>query len=316
MNLGKVVVTGGAGFLGSQLVKRLLPLCDHVYVIDDLSTGNRAALPDSEHITFYEESITNEKILEEILPKVNYIFHFACKNLILSVENIESDFETNLYGGYLLLQKAQEYCTELKRFVYASTTSIYGQASTIPTPESYYNINLPYAASKFSMEHYCNVYHKMYQLPVSILRFSNVYGPGQLSTNPYCGVVAKFFEAAQNDQPMIIYGDGSQTRDFTFVEDAMDAIILAATREKAIGQVYNIGTGVETSILDLAQETKKASRHLDLPLKFEPKRKVDVVERRCISAEKIKNELNWNPRHSLEEGVNKTYSWLKGEENN
>src|SRR5690606_36734090 len=156
------------------------------------------------------ESITNEKILEEILPKVNYIFHFACKNIILSVENIESDFETNLYGGYLLLKKAQEYCTELKRFIYASTTSIYGQASIIPTPESYYNINLPYAASKFSMEHYCNVYHKMYQFPVSVLRFSNVYGPGQLSSNPYCGVVAKFFESAQNDQPMIIYGDGSR----------------------------------------------------------------------------------------------------------
>ncbi|MBS4206302.1 GDP-mannose 4,6-dehydratase [Lederbergia citrea] len=316
MNLGKVMVTGGAGFLGSQLVKRLSPLCDHIYVIDDLSTGNKAVIPDSNHITLFEESITNEKILEEVLPKVNYIFHFACKNLILSVENIESDFETNLYGGYLLLQKAQECCPELKRFIYASTTSIYGQASILPTPESYYNINLPYAASKFSMEHYCNVYHKMYQFPVSVLRFSNVYGPGQLSSNPYCGVVAKFFEAAENDQPMIVYGDGSQTRDFTFVEDAMDAITLAAFDEKAIGQVYNVGTGVETSVLDLANEIKKASKNKDLPLRLEPKRKVDVVERRCISAEKIKSELNWKPHHSIKEGLNKTYSWLKGDETN
>ncbi|MBS4179634.1 GDP-mannose 4,6-dehydratase [Lederbergia citrea] len=316
MNLGKVMVTGGAGFLGSQLVKRLSPLCDHIYVIDDLSTGNKDVIPDSNHITLFEESITNEKILEEVLPKVNYIFHFACKNLILSVENIESDFETNLYGGYLLLKKAQECCPELKRFIYASTTSIYGQASILPTPESYYNINLPYAASKFSMEHYCNVYHKMYQFPVSVLRFSNVYGPGQLSSNPYCGVVAKFFEAAENDQPMIVYGDGSQTRDFTFVEDAMDAITLAAFDEKAIGQVYNVGTGVETSVLDLANEIKKASKNKDLPLRLEPKRKVDVVERRCISAEKIKSELNWKPRHSIKEGLNKTYSWLKGDETN
>ncbi|MBS4224986.1 GDP-mannose 4,6-dehydratase [Lederbergia citrea] len=316
MNLGKVMVTGGAGFLGSQLVKRLSPLCDHIYVIDDLSTGNKDVIPDSNHITLFQESITNEKILEEVLPKVNYIFHFACKNLILSVENIESDFETNLYGGYLLLKKAQECCPELKRFIYASTTSIYGQASILPTPESYYNINLPYAASKFSMEHYCNVYHKMYQFPVSVLRFSNVYGPGQLSSNPYCGVVAKFFEAAENDQPMIVYGDGSQTRDFTFVEDAMDAITLAAFDEKAIGQVYNVGTGVETSVLDLANEIKKASKNKDLPLRLEPKRKVDVVERRCISAEKIKSELNWKPRHSIKEGLNKTYSWLKGDETN
>ena len=129
MRFGKVLVTGGAGFLGSQLVKRLIPLCDHIYIIDDLSTGNRAAVPESDRITFYEESITNEKVLEEVLPKVNYIFHFACKNLVLSVENIKSDFETNLYGGYLLLQKAREYCSELKRFVYASTASIYGQSS-------------------------------------------------------------------------------------------------------------------------------------------------------------------------------------------
>jgi len=314
MNLGKVMVTGGAGFLGSQLVKRLLPLCDHIYVIDDLSTGNKTAIPDSNQITFYEESITNEKILENVLPKVKYIFHFACKNLILSVENIASDFETNLYGGYLLLKKAQECCSELKRFVYASTTSIYGQASILPTPETYYNISLPYAASKFSIEHYCNVYYKLYQFPVSVLRFSNVYGPGQLSSNPYCGVVAKFFEAVQNDKPMIVYGDGSQTRDFTFVEDAMDAIIQAAIDEKAIGQVFNVGTGVETSILNLANAIKKATRHIDRSLIFEPKRKVDVVQRRSISAEKIKSELNWKPSHSLEDGINKTYSWLKGDE--
>ena len=186
MNLGKVVVTGGAGFLGSQLVRRLLPLSDHIYIIDDLSTGNRSAVPQSDRITLYEEGITNEKILEDVLPNVEYIFHFACKNLVLSVENMNDDFETNLYGGFFLLQKAQEYCKGLKRFVYASTTSIYSQASILPTPESYYDIKLPYAASKFSMEHYCHVYYQMYQLPVTILRFSNVYGPGNLR-NPIVG---------------------------------------------------------------------------------------------------------------------------------
>ncbi|WP_428910834.1 NAD-dependent epimerase/dehydratase family protein [Niallia sp. Krafla_26] len=314
MKLGKVVVTGGAGFLGSQLVRRLLPLSDHIFIIDDLSTGNRSAVPQSERITFYEESITNEKILEEVLPKVDYIFHFACKNLVLSVENLNDDFETNLYGGFLLLQKAQEYCKGLKRFVYASTTSIYSQATILPTPESYYDIKLPYAASKFSMEHYCHVYYQMYRLPVTILRFSNVYGPGQLAANPYCGVVAKFFEAAMNQKPMIIFGDGSQTRDFTYVEDAMDAVLLAAVAEKAVGTVYNVGTGMETSVLDLAKEVQKASGHKDLPLQFEPKRKVDVVQRRSIGTEKIFTELNWRNKHSIAEGIAKTYSWLKGEE--
>ena len=316
MRFGKVLVTGGAGFLGSQLVKRLIPLCDHIYIIDDLSTGNRAAVPESDRITFYEESITNEKVLEEVLPNVNYIFHFACKNLVLSVENIKSDFETNLYGGYLLLQKARECCPELRRFVYASTASIYGQSSILPTPESYYNIKLPYAASKFSMEHYCNVYHQMYQLPVNVLRFSNVFGPGQLSSNPYCGVVAKFFEAVQNHKPLTIFGDGKQTRDFTFVEDAIDAVILAAKYEKAVGVIYNVGTGIEKSILDLAEEVKKACGNMTLPIQYKPKRKVDVVQRRCMDARKIKTDLDWKNRHSLAEGIQKTYSWLKGEEIN
>lgn len=316
MKLGKVAVTGGAGFLGSQLVKRLLPLCDHIYIIDDLSTGNRAAIPQSERITFYEESITNIKVLEEVLPLVEYIFHFSCKNLVLSVENMNDDFETNLFGGYLLLQKAQECCRGLKRFVYASTTSIYSDADILPTPETYYNIKLPYAASKFSMEHYCQVYYQMYQMPVTILRFSNVYGPGQLASNPYCGVVAKFFEAAQNQQPMMIYGDGSQTRDFTYVEDAIDAVLLAVAHEKAVGEVYNVGTGIETSVFDLAKEVQQACGQKDLTFKFMPKRRVDVVHRRSILSEKIQAELNWRNQHSIAEGVRKTYAWLKGVEEN
>ncbi|RFB18185.1 NAD-dependent epimerase/dehydratase family protein [Bacillus sp. HNG] len=311
MNFGKVLVTGGAGFLGSQLVKSLMPLCDHIFIIDDLSTGNMAAIPNSENITFYKDSITNEEILEEVLPNVEYIFHFACKNLVLSVENLNNDFETNLYGGYLLLQKAKECCKSLKRFIYASTTSIYSEAPILPTPESYYNIKLPYAASKFAMEHYCNVFYQLYQLPITILRFSNVYGPGQLAENPYCGVVAKFFEAVMNQKPMIIYGDGKQTRDFTYVEDAMKAVYLAASNKKAIGSVYNVGTGNETSVIQLAQVVHNASGEEKVHLQFMPKRKVDVVQRRSINSKKIQTELNWTITHSLTEGIEKTYNWLK-----
>ncbi|MCC3355666.1 NAD-dependent epimerase/dehydratase family protein [Bacillus timonensis] len=311
MNLGKVVVTGGAGFLGSQLVRNLMPLSEHIYIIDDVSTGKRSAIPNSDKITFYEESITNENLLEEILPEVDYIFHFACKNLVLSVENINSDFETNLYGGYILLQKAKECCKDLKRFIYASTTSIYSEAPIIPTPESYYNIKLPYAASKFSMEHYCHVYYQMYQLPITVLRFSNVYGPGQLVENPYCGVVAKFFEAAMNQKPMIIFGDGNQTRDFTYVEDAIDAALITALDKDAIGNVYNVGTGIETSVLELAQVIHETSGGKKIQLQIMPKRKVDVVQRRCIDSKKIQTELNWRIEHSLAEGIVKTYNWLK-----
>jgi len=310
---GNVLVTGGAGFIGSQLIRKILPISDHIYVVDDLSTGQREAVPLSNKITFIEDSITNKKIIRQIMPKVEYIFHLACRNLLKSVIDLEGDFNTNLYGGYVLLHSAKTFCPNLKRFVYASTTSIYGNAPVLPTSENYYKISIPYTASKFSVEHYCDVFHHMYQLPVSVLRLSNVFGPGQSPENPYCGVVARFFEAARNNEPLIIFGDGQQTRDFTFIEDTLQAFLVAAEKEKAIGQIYNVGTGIETSVIRLAKEVKRITKYTKGPMLFKPKRPVDVVVRRKINAEKIEKELQWKVKHSLQEGLAITYEWLMGE---
>ncbi|MGD7045832.1 NAD-dependent epimerase/dehydratase family protein [Jeotgalibacillus proteolyticus] len=309
---GNVLVTGGAGFLGSQLVEALLPLSDHIFIIDNLSTASIEAVPASDKVTFYQSCITDEEVLDEILPKVEYIFHFACKNLLLSVINVDADFHTNVLGGFTLLRKAKELCPNLKRFIYASTASIYGNADILPTPESYYNIGLPYSASKFTTGHYCDVYHTLYQMPVTTLRFSNVYGPGQLVSNPYCGVIAKFFDSVQNGQPLKIYGDGKQTRDFTYIEDAIEATLLAAKTDAAIGEKYNVGTSEETSIVELAQVLKKVTGTQALADEYCPKREVDVVQRRCMNTSKIEQELNWKNKHTLFEGLEKTKQWLEG----
>ncbi|ABR49570.1 NAD-dependent epimerase/dehydratase [Alkaliphilus metalliredigens QYMF] len=310
---GNVLVTGGAGFIGSQLIRKILPLSQHIYVIDDLSTGRREAIPISPKITFIEDSITNKKVLKNIIPKVEYVFHLACSNILKSVDDLDLDFHTNLLGGFLLLQSAKIYGSNLKRFVYASTTSIYGDAANIPTTEDYYKISLPYAASKFSTEHYCSVYYHMYQLPVTVLRLSNVYGPGQTSSNPYCGVVAKFFEAVEKNEPLVIYGDGHQTRDFTFIEDALDAFLLVTINEEAIGQVYNVGTGMETPIIKLAKEIKTVTGSTQNLKAFKGKRPVDIVARRNIDSLKIQMELQWRINHSLSEGLEKTFKWLEEE---
>ncbi|MFZ7102544.1 MAG: NAD-dependent epimerase/dehydratase family protein [Peptococcaceae bacterium] len=315
MIFSNVLVTGGAGFIGSQLIKKILPNCRHIYVIDDLSTGLREAIPLSPKITFLQDSITNKEILRQVIPKVEYIFHLACSNLLKSIDNLAGDFHTNLYGGYLLLQTAYENCPNLKGFVYTSTTSVYSDADLIPTTENYYKIRLPYAASKFSTEHYCAVYHHMYQLPVTVLRLSNVFGPGQTPSNPYCGVIAKFFEAIKKKDPLIIYGDGQQTRDFTFIDDALEAIVLAAVKKEGIGRVYNVGTGQETSITELAREIKQITGFTEGLLEFRPKRPVDIVQRRNIDATKIQNELHWQVNYSLAEGLEKTFRWLKEAEN-
>lgn len=313
MRYGNVLVTGGAGFLGSQLVKKLKDICNHLYIIDDLSTGNAGAIPRAKNITFYKESITNNELLESILPKVEVIFHLACRNVVLSVENIDEDFNTNLYGGFLLLKKAKECCPNLQKFVYTSTSSIYGDASILPTPESYHNITLPYSASKFSTEHYCRMYYHMYNLPITILRLSNVYGPGQLASNPYCGVIAKFFDAIKKKEPLTIYSDGTQTRDFTYVEDTIRAILMAGISERSIGKVYNIGTGKETSIIQLAKTILEIKGDPHHPIISKPKRAVDKVHRRALHVEEIEKELGWKALISLQQGLVLTSNWLQAE---
>lgn len=310
-NFGNVLITGGAGFLGSQLTLALLDKCDHISVVDDLSTGKREVVPQFPNIHFIEGSILDEALMKEILPNIDYIFHFACANLVNSVTNIERDFTTNLLGGYKMLQYAKEYSPKLKKFVYASTASVYGQANILPTEENYHNIKLPYSASKFSVEHYTHVFHYLYDLPVITLRFSNVYGPGQLSSNPYCGVVAKFFQAVYNKEPFTIFGDGKQTRDFTFVDDAIRATLAAALSPYVTGDVFNVGTGVETSINELAEKIMKVTNY-NGEIRYMTKRSVDIVNRRSVNISRIKEKLQWHPETSLIAGLTKTYQWLQG----
>jgi len=308
-----VLVTGGAGFIGSQLVKRLMPLAKKITVIDDLTTGNRQAVPVADHVTFVEASITDADAVTPHLADVDILFHVACRNLVHSVENMEQDLEVNLLGCYSLLDLAHKHCQHLQRFVYTSTASVYGDADVLPTVEEYHKIAMPYAASKFSAEHYCHVFHQLYQFPMTILRLSNVYGPGQLASNPYCGVVAKFFDAIMANEPLTIYGDGTQTRDFTYIEDALDALLLAASRDNAVGEVFNVGTMKETSIQDLARSVIEEAGYdaETYPIIYAPKRKVDTIQRRVVAIDHIQNTIGWQPLYSLKQGIAQTFHWVK-----
>lgn len=311
MRFGNVLVTGGAGFVGSQLVKRIEPLADRVFVVDDLSAGIRDAVVSSDKVTFIQESYYSEPMLNDILPRVEWIFHLACRSLSLSVADIQADFNANLYGALVLLEKTRALCPSLQRLVYTSTASVYGNADERPTPEAFYQITTPYSASKFSAEHYFELYARMHGMPITTVRLSNVYGPGQAASNPYCGVVAKFFESLEADLPFPVIGDGMQTRDFTYVEDALDALLLAAVSPNGVGRLYNIGTGIETTILRLASEIGFVAGRPDHPISRLPKRAIDHIAGRSVDAGRIRQQLNWLPKHTLRQGLSKTYAWLQ-----
>ncbi|WP_159884932.1 NAD-dependent epimerase/dehydratase family protein [Paenibacillus puerhi] len=310
MKFGHVLITGGAGFVGSQLLKRMEPLAEHIHVIDDLSAGDPNAVLRSDKVTFYKGSYFDEKLLDQVLPQVEWIFHLACRSLSMSILDMKEDLNTNLYGAYVLLEKTKALCPSLQRIVYTSTASVYGNAPVRPTPESFYDISTPYSASKFAAEHYFHMFYQMYELPVTLVRLSNVYGPGQVVSNPYCGVVAKFFDHLQKEAPFSIYGDGRQTRDFTFIEDALDAILAAAVSPKSLGQLYNIGTGIETNIRELAQHIAATAGFTDYPAEYLPKRPIDHIAGRSVDITHIRQALGWSPKHTLQQGLVKTYAWL------
>jgi len=309
-NLGykNILVTGGAGFIGSNLVDRLVLLNNNVTVLDNLFTGKLENIDSLADINFINGSVTDSSLVNELVSKADIIFHLAAGNIMLSTENPDADFQVNVGGTLNVLLAAKKYNVE--KIVFVSSASVYGNAINFPIQEE---TNLrplsPYAASKISAENYCVAFYESFEIPVTILRFSNVYGIKQNPINKYCGVIAKFFDCIANNYPLKIYGNGEQTRDFTHIDDTIDAAILTAISPKAIGEVYNISSGKETSIKDLAKLALQIAGK-DLELEHIKPRVIDNINRRELSTEKIRKSLHWSPNISLESGLKKTYEWF------
>jgi UDP-glucose 4-epimerase len=305
----RVLVTGGAGFVGGGVVRRLVEQGARVTVLDDLFTGRVETLPTS--VQFVEGSVTDMALVRDLVGDASVVFHMAARNIIASTKNPRDDFETNIGGTLNVLMAARE--TRPDRVVYTSSTSVYGNPRSIPINEDDPLVLLsPYAVSKLGGENYCHAFYESYGLPVAVVRYSNVYGLGQRPDNPYCGVISKFFAAAMAGEPISIHGDGEQTRDFTYVDDAVDATLLAAIHPRAEGEVFNVGTGVEISINNLVQAISTA---LDRPVEIRhvDRRDIDNIRRRVVNIEKIRRMLRWAPQVTLRRGLGLTAEWLERE---
>jgi UDP-glucose 4-epimerase len=311
----RVLVTGGAGMIGSHLVARLLAEgVASVVIVDDLSSGHRELVPDTPTVGFVEGDITDPRVLDEAFAaRVDMVFHlaalFANQN---SVEHPSDDLRVNGMGTLLLLERAR--AADVKRFVYSSSSCVYATRLTRMTEDCLdFACETPYEITKLLGERYCHYFHSSYRLPVTIVRYFNAYGPHE-HPGRYRNVIPNFMALALDGKPLPVHGDGSATRDFTYVEDTAEGTCLAAVREQAIGEVFNLGTGRETTVLDLATRINRITGN-QAGIAHVPTRSWDKVQRRSADVSKAKRLLGFRPRWELEDGLAKTWDWLRAARN-
>ena len=306
----KVLVTGGAGFVGSNLVRALLSYGADVTIIDDLFTGTTEKLEGLAGYRFIEGDVRNEQLIQNLAGEFEYVFHLAARNIIVSSTNPKDDYSVNI-GGTLNLLMALRHSRNLKKFVYASSASVYGNPRRLPINEDdRTDVLSPYSVSKLGGEHYTKVFCVNDDLPSVIVRYSNVYGMNQSPGEAYCGVIGRFIEKVRHDEPPLIHGDGQQTRDFTYIEDTVDATLLAGIMPRSTGDVLNVGTGIETDINTLVRLIIELhGKHLT-PV-YVDRRDIDNIRRRVLNIDKIRQELRWIPHYTLKAGLEKTIAWCE-----
>jgi len=298
------IVTGGAGFIGSHLAEELLKRGYQVIVLDDLSTGKRENIEPiltQGNIQFIQGSVTDLPLLNELFQNVSYVFHLAAiPSVPRSIENPLASHNVNITGTLNVLLAAKD--NKVKKVIYASSSSVYGDTPTLPKIEDMPpNPQSPYAVTKLAAEYYCQVFYEVFHLPTICLRYFNVYGPRQDPGSQYAAVIPRFIDRLFKDESPIIFGDGEQTRDFTFVKDAAEANILAVESD-ATG-VFNIGTGRRVSINELAKLITRLMDRGSKPIYQEP-RPGDVMHS-LADISKAK-QLGYNPRYNLDEGLRET----------
>ena len=307
----KVIVTGGAGFIGSHLSEELVKRGHLVIIVDNLSTGNInniKHLLNKDSVQFVKNSIADLPLLRELFHGVDYIFHEAAIPTVpRSIENPRVSHDINATGTLNVLIAAKE--NSVKKVIYASSSSVYGDVHTLPKREDMMpQPESPYAVSKLTGEYYCQVFQKVYGLPTVCLRYFNVYGPRQDPDRKHAAVIPKFIKVALNGDPLIIFGDGEQTRDFTFVKDVVDATILAAESD-ACG-LLNVSYGKSINLKDLAKFIVNIAGK-NIGVIHQELRAGDV--RHSLADISRARAFGYEPKYSLEEGLRETIRSFKHE---
>lgn len=304
------LVTGGAGFIGSHIAETLAQKGAQVTVLDDLSTGREANLEPLRKlgVEFVRGSILDEELLAKTFVGVEYVFHQAAfVSVPRSVVEPGLCNEVNVTGTLRVLEAARQ--AGVKKLVYAASSSAYGETPTLPKVETMPPSPLsPYAVAKLTAEHYCAIYTLVYNLPTTALRYFNVYGPRQDPTSQYAAVVPNFITAAAKGDSPIIYGDGEQSRDFTFVADAVQANLKAALSPKADGTVVNVAVGERTTINELAAMVTKLVGVEVEPEYMEPR--AGDIRHSLADISRAQELMGYEPQYNLEQGLRESVKFF------
>jgi nucleoside-diphosphate-sugar epimerase len=308
---GIALVTGGAGFIGSSIASALAASGARVRVIDDLSTGYPENLDEiGGEIDFVKASVADETALHRALEDVELVFHEAAiPSVPRSIENPRQTHTASVDSTFSLLLASKE--KKVRRVIYAASSSAYGDQPTLPKREDMLPDPLsPYAVAKLVGEYYCQVFTRVYKLETLSLRYFNVFGPRQDPSSQYSGVISRFISALLRDQSPVIYGDGEHSRDFTYIDNVVEANLKAAETNKGLGSIINVATGERISLNQLLKEIKDLTGKGHVNADYQNPRAGDVVHS-LADISRAREFLGFEPRVGLREGLQLTIDWWK-----
>ena len=306
----RYLVTGGAGFIGSNTVDELVRRGHSVVVLDDLSSGREDNLAEIRNkITFIKGSITDIEVVRKVMHEAEYVLHLGARTSV--PRSVKDPLETNkitIEGTLNVLVAAKEL--KVKRVVFAASSSAYGETPTLPKTEAMQPQPIsPYGVTKYVGELYCQTFGRCYGLENVALRYFNIFGPRQDPGSPYSGVLSKFCTAFLEDVQPLVFGDGEQTRDFTYVDNAVQANLLACEAPNASGKVFNVGVGGRVSLNEVLRELAKITGKT-LAAKYEPPRDGDIRDSQADISQ-ARETLGYDPPVSFEEGLARTFEWYR-----
>lgn len=305
-----ILVTGGCGFIGSHIVDAFVRKGWEVGILDNLSTGTESNLKAGLKVRFHKGDIRDLDTVRRAMDGYKAVSHQAALvSVARSVEDPLVSNAVNVGGTLNVLTAARD--SGVERVVYASSSSVYGETEALPKTETMQaNPASPYAVAKLAAENYCRTFASVYGLRTVSLRYFNVYGPRQRE-GPYSGVIPAFVGSVLAGRPPVINGDGSQTRDFTYVQDAVQANVLCIEKNVKAGEVFNVGSASQTSILELARIVARLGGKPGLKPEFGPERKGDV-RHSYADIGKISASVGYKPRYTLQRGLKDVFGWMAG----